>query len=102
MAESDETPSPAPEAEAQAAADVNVGESVVQAAYDVVWVFGQFLPPPDVLPPGAAGFHPLGDADHLLAAVVSPEAPANLDHALDQLTTGTDLFDLPAFDFHSS
>jgi hypothetical protein len=102
MAENDEAPSPAHEASVQNAPDANGVENAVPAAYDVVCALDQASSPTDVPPAGPAGIQPLGDADHLLAATVSPEAPANLDHALDQLTTGTDLFDLPVFDFHSS
>jgi hypothetical protein len=38
--------------------------------------------------------------DYLLAAVtaLSSEAIANIDSTLDQLTSATDLFDVPAFD----
>lgn len=44
---------------------------------------------------------PLGDND-LLGAVTSmpSDAMSNVDHTLDQLTTSTDLFDVPALDFH--
>jgi hypothetical protein len=38
-------------------------------------------------------------ADLLLAATVSSEVPPNLEHALDQLTTATDLFDVPVLDY---
>jgi hypothetical protein len=43
----------------------------------------------------------LGDND-LLGAVtaMSPDAVSNLDHTLDHLITSTDLFDVPALDFH--
>jgi hypothetical protein len=38
--------------------------------------------------------------DDLLAAVtsISSEALTNIDHTLDQLTSSTDLFDIPAID----
>jgi hypothetical protein len=43
----------------------------------------------------------LGDNDLLGALTSMPSAGAsNIDHALDQLTSSTDLFDVPALDFH--
>lgn len=44
---------------------------------------------------------PLGDND-LLGALTSLSSAtvSNVDHALDQLTTSIDLFDVPALDFH--
>ena len=42
----------------------------------------------------------LGDDDLLGALTSMPSVPvSNIDHALDQLTTSTDLFDVPALDF---
>ena len=41
------------------------------------------------------------DGDHFLAVAISTEVPPNLDHALDQLTTATDLFDVPVLDYHT-
>jgi hypothetical protein len=43
----------------------------------------------------------LGDNDLLGAVTSMPfETVSNVDHALDQLTTSIDLFDVPALDFH--
>jgi hypothetical protein len=43
----------------------------------------------------------LGDDDLLGALTSMPSvAVSNIDHTLDQLTTSTDLFDVPALDFH--
>jgi hypothetical protein len=41
-------------------------------------------------------------ANDLLGAVtsMSTDAMSNVDHTLDQLITSTDLFDVPALDFH--
>ena len=69
---------------------------------DVIWAVGEILPEAGIDPRDTGGMHQLGDGELLLAATVSSEAPVNLDHALDQLTTATDLFDVPALDFHSS
>ena len=41
------------------------------------------------------------DGDHFLAFAISTDVPLNLDHALDQLTTATDLFDVPVLDYHT-
>ncbi|MGO8975395.1 MAG: hypothetical protein ACLQNV_17950 [Steroidobacteraceae bacterium] len=98
MAENDQAPSPALDyAEAQA-----VDGNAPVSFSEVVWVFGEILPQCNILPVDTAAIHHVGDSDHLLAATVSSEAPVNLDHALDQLTTTTDLFDVPVLDFHSS
>jgi hypothetical protein len=52
------------------------------------------LPTADELPPGKAP-----GEDHLAAVTaLSSEAIANIDSTLDQLTSATDLFDIPAFD----
>ena len=52
------------------------------------------LPAADRLPPGNAP-----GEDHLAAVTaLSSEAIANIDSTLDQLTSATDLFDVPAFD----
>ena len=70
---------------------------------ETVWIFGETLPASQISPIDATGAHQLGDGGDLaLAAMVAVEAPGNLDHALDQLTTATDLFDVPVLDFHSS
>ena len=70
-------------------------------------------PEPDMIPfvgdnaEGAVGAACAGTGDLLadndvLAAVTSMHTDAmfNVDHTLDQLTTSSDLFDVPAMDFH--
>ena len=70
---------------------------------DTVWIFGEVSQAGQILPIDTLGTHQHGDGSDLsLSAAMAVEAPANLDHALDQLTTATDLFDVPALDFHSS
>jgi hypothetical protein len=65
---------------------------------EAVWIIGDVLP--DIASAGdGAEMHLPGDSHVLLTAF--SEAPANLDHALHQLTTATDLFDVPVLDFDS-
>jgi hypothetical protein len=54
------------------------------------------LPQDDAIPVGKVPAE-----DDLLAAVtsISSDAPTNIDQTLDQLTSSTDLFDIPAIDF---
>ena len=80
------------------------GDSGAPASFsETVWIFGETLPASQISPIDTVGAHQLGDGGDLaLAAMVAVEAPSNLDHALDQLTTATDLFDVPVLDFHSS
>jgi hypothetical protein len=107
MAETDQTPpSSSDDDGAQAAAQGTGAEGAAAAPYsEVVWIFGE-ISPSDTAADAATGPQSLGDGDLLLAATVSvqvpAEVPANLDQALDQLTTGTDLFDIPVLDLHSS
>jgi hypothetical protein len=88
----------------QIAVSVNGDESGAPASFtEAVWIFGETLPASQISPVDTAGAHQFGDGGDLaLAAVVAVEAPGNLDHALDQLTTATDLFDVPVLDFHNS
>lgn len=83
---------------------VNGDESAVPAlCSEVGWIFGEISLSTHTSSIDTAGGNQLGDdAGHLLAATVASATPSNLDHALDQLTTATDLFDVPVFDFHSS
>ncbi len=67
---------------------------------EVVWILGDTLPN-DAHAGDAAEMHLPGDSHLVLDASVFSEAPANLDHALHQLTTATDLFDVPVLDFDS-
>ena len=88
----------------QIVVSVNGDESGAPASFsESVWIFGDTLSDNQTSQIDTVGAHQLGGIGDLgLAAVVSVEAPANLDHALDQLTTATDLFDVPVLDFHSS
>src|SRR5262249_40903229 len=58
---------------------------------------------PDMVPPADSIFDAAADLapDDALLGVVATylETPSNIDHALDQLTTSTDLFDVPALNF---
>jgi hypothetical protein len=119
MADTDQNALPAPDSGAQdtgagdngaqdnglqLAGSINADQSAAPTSCsDVVWVVSAISPPTDISPVDRAGADQLGDdADHILAATATSETPGNLDHALDQLTTATDLFDVPVFDFHSS
>ncbi len=88
----------------QIAVPVNGDEIGASASIsETVWIFGETLPASQISPIDTAGAHQLGDGGDLaLAAMVAVEVPGNLDHALDQLTIATDLFDVPVLDFHSS
>ena len=65
---------------------------------EVVWILGDTLPN-NAQAGDAAEMHLPADSHLVLDASVFSEAPANLDHALHQLTTATDLFDVPVLDF---
>jgi hypothetical protein len=67
---------------------------------EVVWILGDTLPN-NAQAGDAAEMHLPGDSHLVLDASVFSEAPANLDHALHQLTVATDLFDVPVLDFDS-
>ena len=99
MADTDQVPSLAANDDTQAASsDAETGTSGPQS--EAVWIFGDVLP--NNAPAGdAAEMHLPGDSQLLLTTSVFFEAPANLDHALHQLTTATDLFDVPVLDFDS-
>jgi len=88
----------------QIAVSVNGDESGAPASFsETVWIFGETLPANQISRIDTAAAHQPGDGGDLaLAAMVAAEPPGNLDHALDQLTTATDLFDVPVLDFHSS
>jgi hypothetical protein len=68
---------------------------------EVVWIIGDTLSN-DAPAADAADVHLPADSHLVLDASVFSDAPANLDHALHQLTTATDLFDVPVLDFHTS
>jgi hypothetical protein len=96
IADTDQVPALAANDDTQvASSDAEGGASGPQG--EAVWIFGDVLP--DNAPAGdAAEMHLPGDSHLLLTA---SEVPANLDHALHQLTTATDLFDVPVLDFDS-
>lgn len=100
MAETNQARPPDPDnGESQPATPADEVQSGAPACYDMIQSASLAT---GIGPAGTAEIHLLGDSELLLAATVSSEAPVNLDHALDQLTTATDLFDVPALDFHSS
>jgi hypothetical protein len=66
-----------------------------------VWVIGDAKPIGSDTPMDAVETHQPLDGDHFIAFAIATEVPANLDHALDQLTTATDLFDVPILDYHT-
>ena len=94
-----ETPSTTPDAPPNAAEAIPSEGSVQHA--ETTWVLAELKPADGELPMDAVEVHQPLDGDHFLAATVSTEAPTNLDHALDQLTTATDLFDVPVLDYHT-
>jgi hypothetical protein len=67
---------------------------------EVVWILGDTLANNAQAGDAAETYLP-GDSHLVWDASVFSEAPANLDHALHQLTTATDLFDVPVLDFDS-
>ena len=99
MADTDQVPALAANDDTQvASSDADNGASGPQS--EAVWIFGDVLP--DNAPAGdVAEMHLPGDSHLLLTAAAFSEVPANLDHALHQLTTVTDLFDVPVLDFDS-
>jgi hypothetical protein len=96
----DETPTSTPEALPNTPAEAVPSEGSEPLA-ETVWVFGDSRPGGGELHMDAVEFHPLVDVDHFLAVTISTEVPPNLDHALDQLTTATNLFDVPVLDYHT-
>jgi hypothetical protein len=99
MADTDQVPASAANDDTPVApSDAESGTSGPQS--EALWIFGDVLP--NNAPAGeAAEMHLPGDSQLLLTASVFFEAPANLDHALHQLTTATDLFEVPVLDFDS-
>ncbi len=96
----DETPSSTPEALPNSLAEAFPSEGSEPLA-ETVWVLGDSKPAGGELPMDAVEVHQPLDGDHFLAVAISTEVPPNLDHALDQLTTATDLFDVPVLDYHT-
>jgi hypothetical protein len=96
----DQTPSSTPEALPNGPAEAVSSEGCEPPA-ETVWVLGDSKPGGGELRVDAVEVHQPLDGDHLLAVTISTEVPPNLDHALDQLTTATDLFDVPVLDYHT-
>jgi len=96
-----ETPSTTPDAPPNAAEAIVSEGSAQHAETETVWVLAELKPADGELPMDAVEVHQPLDGDHFLAVTVSTEVPTNLDHALDQLTTATDLFDVPVLDYHT-
>ena len=95
MADTDQVSAPIGHDDAQAAPS-GAENTTLGPHSEVVWILGDTLPNNAG---DAAEMQPPGDSHHVLDASAFSEAPANLDHALHQLTTATDLFDVPVLDF---
>jgi hypothetical protein len=96
----DQTPSSTSEALPNNPAEATSSEGSEPHA-EAAWIFGDSKPAGGELPRDAVEVHQPIDEDHFLAVTISTEVPPNLDHALDQLTTTTDLFDVPVLDYHT-
>jgi hypothetical protein len=96
----DQTPSSTPEGLTNSSAEAFPSEDSEPRA-ETAWVLGDSEPTCGELPMDAVEVHQPLDGDHFLAVAISTEVPPNLDHALDQLTTATDLFDVPVLDYHT-
>jgi hypothetical protein len=96
----DETPSSTPETVPDNPAEVLPSESS-ESHVEPAWVFGDAKPTINDTPMEMVDTHPPLDGDHFLAFAIATDVPLNLDHALDQLTTATDLFDVPVLDYHT-
>ena len=99
MADTDQVPAPIGHDETQPAPS-GVESTTFEPHSEVAWILGDTLPN-NAQAGDAAEMHLPGDSHLVLDASVFSEAPANLDHALHQLTTATDLFDVPVLDFGS-
>jgi hypothetical protein len=98
MADSDQVSAPIPHDDTQAAPS-DTDSTALGHQPEATWILGDTLPTNDAQAGDAAEMHLPGDSHLVLDASVFSEAPANLDHALHQLTTVTDLFDVPVLDF---
>ena len=99
MADTDQVSAPIDRDDTQAAPSGAESTTLGHQA-EVVWILGDTLPN-NAQAGDSAEMHLPGDSHFVLDAAVFSEAPANLDHALHQLTTATDLFDVPVLDFDS-
>jgi hypothetical protein len=96
----DETSSSTPEILPDSPAEALPSESSESHA-EPVWVLGDAKPIGGDTPTDVVETHQPLDGDHFLAFAISTDVPLNLDHALDQLTTATDLFEVPVLDYHT-
>ena len=97
MADTDQVPAAIDHNDTQAAPS---GAGSLGPQSEVVWILGDTVSN-HVLAGNAAEMHLPADSHLALDAATFSDAPANLDHALHQLTTATDLFDVPVLDFDS-
>jgi hypothetical protein len=99
MEDTDQVPLPIAHDDNQAAPS-GAGDGSLGPQSEVVWILGDTVS--NHLSAGNATEMQL-PADGYLAldTAAFSDAPANLDHALHQLTTATDLFDVPVLDFDS-
>lgn len=99
MADIDPVPVPVDDTEAAPAGAEPAGAGGDAAPQsDVAWILGDTVADHG---PAANDMQLPADGHLALDAAAFAEAPANLDHALHQLTTATDLFDVPVLDFDS-
>jgi hypothetical protein len=79
-----------------------IGESNVQS--EIAWTVGDTLPHDHPTSVDVAEMHLPGDGYLSVTHEVLTESSGSMDFALHQLTTATDLFDVPVIDFdgHSS
>jgi len=99
MADTDQVPAAVDHDDTQAAPSGAEPTTLGHQA-EVVWILGDTLAE-NAQAGDAAEMHLPADSHFVLDASAFSEAPANLDHALHQLTTATDLFDVPVLDFDS-
>ena len=99
MADTDQVPLPNDHDDAQAARS-GAGGGSMGSQGEVVWILGDTVSNHGSTG-NAAEMHLPADGYLALGAAAFADAPANLDHALHQLTTATDLFDVPVLDFDS-
>jgi hypothetical protein len=99
MVDTNQVPVPNDHDDTQAARP-GAGGGSLGSQSEVVWILGDTVSN-HVSAGNAAEMHLPADGYLALDAVAFADAPANLDHALHQLTIATDLFDVPVLDFDS-
>jgi hypothetical protein len=95
MADADQTIDSAGHPDDAQSAPSGAETSSLVSQGEVVWILGDTVSNQE----SAADAHIPTSIESDLSAAVFPEAPANMDHALHQLTTVTDLFEVPVLDF---